>query len=473
MGNPKGFMEVGRKVGGYRPVDERIKDFSEVEQNLDEKDRIDQASRCMDCGVPFCTWGCPLGNVMPEWQDAIYHDNWEKAIEIMHSTNNFPEFTGRICPALCENSCVLNIHEEPVTIRDNERAIVEKAFEMGLIKPNPPEERTGKKVAVIGGGPAGMACADLLNKWGHEVTLFEKTDAVGGLLRYGIPDFKLNKKIIDRRLKILEEEGLKVKANTEVGVDISGEELLKKFDAVCLTIGAMEPRDLPIEGRELKGIYFAMDFLKQQNALVRGIKIDEKDLINAKGKNVLVIGGGDTGSDCVGTSVRQGAKSILQVEILPKPSQDRPKENPWPFWPRVLRTSSSHQEGCERRWNILTKKFIGENGQLKQVEIAQVDWTKEDGKHKMVEQKGTNKVLPIDLVFLAMGFVHPVHKGLVDEFSLELDQRGNIKTNENHQSSNKKVFAAGDSVSGASLVVHAINMGRKAADSIDRFLMKK
>ncbi len=470
MGNPKGFLEVERKESGYRPVNERIHDFSEVEQKLDEQDRKAQASRCMDCGVPFCQWGCPIMNNMPEWQDAIYRGEWELAIDILQVTNNFPEFTGKICPAPCQHACTLNIHEQPVTIRENESAVAEKAFEMGYIKPNPPKFRTGKKVAVIGSGPAGMACADLLNKWGHDVTLFEKDDAVGGLLRYGIPDFKLNKGVIDRRLDILVAEGLKIKTGVDVGVDVSGKELLKEFDAVCLTIGAMKPRDLPVEGRELEGIHFAMDFLRQQNQAIRGIEVSEEIKILAKDKNVLVIGGGDTGSDCVGTSARQGAKSITQIEILPKPPEKREENNPWPYWGNTLRTSSSHGEGCDRKWSLATKKFIGEKGKLKQVEIVEVEWEKVDGRMVMKEKEGSIQKIDAELVLLSMGFLHPVHEGIADSFELEYDQRGNIKVDENNQTSKAKVFAAGDAVSGASLVVRAIGAGRKVAESVDKFL---
>lgn len=466
MGNPKGFMTVPRKVAGYRPLNERVYDYGEVEQTLNEQDRKDQASRCMDCGVPFCQWGCPVMNNMPEWQDAIYRGNWEEAITILHQTNNFPEFTGRICPAPCEAACTLNIHKEPVTIRENEAAAAERGFDLGFIRPMPPKFRTGKNVAVIGSGPAGLACADLLNKWGHTVTLFEKDDAVGGLLRYGIPDFKLNKKVIDRRLSILIDEGLIIKTNTHIGFDIKGEDLLKGFDAVCLAIGAMKPRDLTVPGRELKGVHYAMEFLSQQNKLIRGCKFSEEERISAEGKNVLVIGGGDTGSDCVGTSIRQGAKSVLQIEILPKPSSDRLPDNPWPYWANVLRSSSSHEEGCERRWAISTKRFIG-NGKLQQAEIVDVEWVGTNGNRKMVEK--SSKIIDVDLALLAMGFVHPVHEGIADQFGLNYDLRGNVKVSK-YQTSVPKVFAAGDAMMGASLVVRAINHGRQAANAINEFL---
>jgi len=470
MGNPKGFIQIERKTAGYRPLNERIYDFGEVEQTLNEQDRKDQASRCMDCGIPFCQWGCPVMNNMPEWQDAIYHGNWKEAIELLHVTNNFPEFTGRICPAPCEHACTLNIHEQPVTIRENEASAAEKGFELGYITPHPPKRRTDKKIAVIGSGPAGLACGDLLNKWGHTVTVFEKDDAPGGLLRYGIPDFKLNKKIIDRRLQILMEEGLNFKTGTWVGKDVTGKDLLSEFDAVCLTIGAMKPRDLSVEGRNLKGIHFAMDFLTQQNKVNHGKVFTENERINAAGKSVLVIGGGDTGSDCVGTSIRQGAKSVTQIEILPKPPASRIPGNPWPYWANVLRYSSSHEEGCERKWSVSTRKFIGENDHVRGIEIEEVDWDTSGGKPVMIAKPGSVMTLNTDLVLLAMGFVHCIHEGIIKEFNLALDARGNIKVNTGFQTSEQKVFAAGDAVTGASLVVRAIFQGRILAKAVDKFI---
>jgi glutamate synthase (NADPH) small chain len=473
MGNPKGFIQIARKVAGYRPLNERTSDFGEVEQTLNEQDRQDQAARCMDCGVPFCQWGCPVMNNMPEWQDAIFQGNWQSAIDLLHVTNNFPEFTGRICPAPCENACTLNIHGEPVTIRENEAAAAEKGFELGFVVPKPPALRTGMKVAVIGSGPSGLACADLLNKWGHEVTVFEKDDAVGGLLRYGIPDFKLNKKVIDRRLDILLEEGLVFKTSTHVGVDIRGEELLKEFDAICLTIGAMKPRELTVEGAGLRGIHFAMDFLTQQNKVNRGMQIPEKERILATGKNVVVIGGGDTGSDCVGTSIRQGAKSVRQIEIMPKPSESRRQDNPWPYWANILRYSSSHEEGCERSWSLSTRKCIGDNGSVKQLEVVEVDWVNNNGRMAMIEKPATAKIIEADMVLLAMGFVHCVHEGIAGEFKLDFDTRGNIKVDRNFQTSKSKVFAAGDAAIGASLVVRAIFQGRSLARAVDNYLKRK
>lgn len=471
MGDPKGFMTVPRKDAGYRPVNDRVHDYGEVEQTMNNNDRALQASRCMDCGIPFCHWGCPVGSKIPEWQDAIYRGRVEEAYYILHSTNSFPEITGRICPAPCEKSCVLAIHDEAVTIRENECATVEQAFAAGIVKANPPKIRTGKKVAIIGSGPAGLSAADLLNRAGHWVTVFEKNDAIGGLLRYGIPDFKLSKSVIDRRLELFVDEGIVFKPNVNVGVDILKEELYNEYDAVLLAIGAEQPRDLPVEGRDLEGVYFAMDFLTQQNKKVSGKLKGDEFRILAKEKNVLVIGGGDTGSDCVGTSIRQKAKSVTQIEILPKPTEKREENNPWPYWPNTLRTSSSHLEGCERRWNLSTKRFIGENGKLKQVELVQVDWKKDaSGRWSMSEIQGTEEILNVEMVLLSMGFTQPVHVGLLDALGVEYDQRGNVKVNAKKQTSVEKLFAAGDAEKGASLVVHAIEAGKVAAKNIDSFL---
>lgn len=471
MGDPKGFIKVARKTSGYRPLHERIYDYGEVEQTLNEEDRRLQASRCMDCGIPFCHWGCPVGSKIPEWQDALYRKNDREAYEILHSTNSFPEITGRICPAPCEKSCVLAIHEEPVTIRENECATVERAFSMGYIIPNPPQVRTGKKVAVIGSGPAGLSAADLLNRAGHTVTVFEKNDAIGGLLRYGIPDFKLNKGIIDRRLNVFKAEGIIFRTNVHVGIDVTREELLSEFDAVLLAMGAESARDLKVEGRELQGVYFAMDFLTQQNKVIAGKKIADEERLLAEGKHVLVIGGGDTGSDCVGTSIRQKAASVTQIEILPKPPVERAGNNPWPYWPNTLRTSSSHEEGCDRKWAISTRRLIGENGVVKQAEIVEVNWDKDEkGRWIMNEIPGTQQIIPADLVLLSMGFTSPVHSGLLEKLGVEYDERGNVKVNANKQSSVEKIFAAGDVERGASLVVHAIQAGKVAAANIDKFL---
>lgn len=471
MGDPKGFMKIPRKDAGYRPVNDRISDYSEVEQTMNDGDRALQASRCMDCGIPFCHWGCPVGSKIPEWQDAIYRGRKAEAYFILHSTNSFPEITGRICPAPCEKSCVLAIHEEAVTIRENECATVEQAFDAGIIVANPPKIRTGKKVAVIGSGPAGLSAADLLNRAGHWVTVFEKNDAIGGLLRYGIPDFKLSKSVIDRRLDLFTQEGIVFKTNVNVGVDLTKDDLLAGFDAVLLAVGAEQPRDLPVEGRDLQGVYFAMDFLTQQNKKVAGQVFSDEQRILARDKNVIVIGGGDTGSDCVGTSIRQKAKSVTQIEILPKPPEKREEGNPWPYWPNTLRTSSSHLEGCDRRWSLNTKRFIGENGKLKQVEIVQVEWKKDaNGRFVMNEIEGTTEILDVDLALLSMGFTQPVHVGLLDTLGVEYDARGNVKVDAKKQTSVQKIFAAGDAEKGASLVVHAIEAGKVAARNIDEFL---
>ena len=471
MGNPKGFMTIGRKDAGYRPLNDRIYDYGEVEQTLDENDRREQAARCMDCGVPFCHWGCPVGSKIPEWQDLVYQADWKGAYEILHTTNSFPEFTGRVCPAPCEKSCVLAIHNEAVTIRENEASTVEHAFSLGFVQPRIPEVRTGKKVAIVGSGPAGLSAADILNQAGHEVTVLEKNSAIGGLLRFGIPDFKLSKTQIDRRLEIFLDEGITFKTNMLVGTDITRDELLKTYDAVVLANGAEQARDLPLEGRNLKGVHFAMEFLMQSNKRVAGEKIPEEISILAKDKKVLVIGGGDTGSDCVGTSIRQRARSVTQIEILPKPEENRAANNPWPYWPNTLRTSSSHLEGCERRWSLNTRRFIGENGEIKQVELVTVDWDKDAaGRWVMTERKGSEEIIDADLVLLSMGFTQPVHNGLLDELNIEYDNRGNVKVNAKKQTSNAKIFACGDVEAGASLVVRAIEAGKIAAIHVDEFL---
>lgn len=470
MGNPKAFMNIPRKEAGYRPINERIYDFGEVEQTLNHEDRKLQASRCMDCGVPFCHWGCPLGNKMPEWQDLIYKGKWKEGVEVLHETNNFPDFTGRICPAPCEKSCVLALHESPVTIRENECAVTEVAFSEGMIKAQPPKTRTGKKVAVIGSGPAGLAAAQQLNRKGHYVTVFEKENGLGGLLRYGIPNFKLNKNIIDRRMSQLIEEGIEFKTNTEVGKDISGKEIMSNYDAVCIAIGAGHPRDINPEGRNLKGIHFAMEFLSQQNQLITGEVVPEKAIINAKDKHVLVIGGGDTGSDCVGTSVRQGAVKITQIEILPQPPVGKNPDTPWPYYPNILKTSSSHQEGCERKWSLNTVAFKGENGKLTEVLVEEVEWTKDETGRFNMKSTGKTETIKADLVFLALGFVHPVQEGLLTELGVKFDARGNVATDIENRSSIAKVFATGDAAMGASLVVRAIASGRKVAENIHKML---
>lgn len=447
MGDPKAFMTVPRQEAGYRPVHERIADFSEVEQTLNTSDRKRQASRCMDCGVPFCNWSCPLGNRPPEFQDALYKGEWKKAYEILSGTNDFPEFTGRICPALCEKGCVLKLTmDAPVTIREDECSIVEAAFREGYVVPET-YQRNGKKVAVIGSGPAGLAAANNLNKKGYDVTVFEKLEYVGGLLRFGIPNFKLHKTIIDRRVDIMKQEGIEFRTNAPVDFN----NLPAGYDAYCICTGAPQARDLCVEGRELKGIYFAMELLAQQNRVLAGQTFSEDERINAKGKHVVVIGGGDTGSDCIGTSNRQGALSVTQIEIMPKPPVGNNPATPWPNWPVVLKTTSSHEEGCERRWSLATSRFIGEDGRLTGLEVEEVDWVCDDkgGRPKMVPT-GKKEILKADMVFLAMGFLKP-----------------EIKV------SSDNVFVAGDAATGASLVVKCIAGGRKVADEIDRYIKGK
>lgn len=471
MGKITGFLETNRQLPHKREVRDRIKDYFEVEATVDPSLTVKQASRCMDCGVPFCHHGCPLGNVIPEFNDAVYQQNWKLAYEILSLTNNFPEFTGRICPAPCEASCVLGINKPAVTIEYIEKTIIEKAFEEGYVKPQVPTQRTGKKVAVIGSGPSGLAAAVQLNYAGHWVTVFERADEMGGLLRYGIPDFKLDKRILDRRLAVMSEEGIKFQNNTNVGVTISAQQLEDSFDVILLCCGSTVPRDIAIPGRELKGVHFAMEFLTQQNRRVSGKKVEAKE-IWAKDKNVFVIGGGDTGSDCVGTSNRHGAKSVTQIEILPKPPKDRTENMPWPNWPTILRTSTSHEEGCERYWSIVTKEFIGDKeGNLKAIKIADIEWKKEPGKApSFTEVPGSEKEVPCELALLALGFLHPQHTGLLDQLNVAYDERGNVKCHR-YQTSKENIFAAGDARRGQSLVVWAISEGREAARAVDEYLM--
>jgi len=470
MGDITGFLKIKRKEAGNRPVPERICDYSEVEQILNSEDRMLQASRCMDCGIPFCHWGCPVDNLIPEWNDLLFRGDWKSAYDRLYATNNFPEFTGRVCPAPCEHACVLNIGREPVTIRENEVAIAERAFLESYIKPSPPEKRTGKIVAVIGSGPAGMAAADLLNKAGQTVTLFEKDEKPGGLLRFGIPDFKLGKPTIDRRINLMIREGLIVKTGVNAGKDISAGELIDKFDAICLAVGSGTPRDLDIEGRNLDGIHFALDFLSDQNRVYAGIPLKSGSQITAEHKKVLVIGGGDTGSDCVGTSNRQKALSVTQIEILPKPPAERSSDNPWPFFAKTLKTSTSHEEGCTRLWGISTLRFTGNGGKVTGAEVEDVEWEISGGKHIPKPVSGSRRIIEADLVLLALGFVHPVLDGFINESGIELDSRKNVRINSLHMTSVNKIFAAGDSVSGASLVVNAIASGRRAAKQINEFL---
>ncbi len=475
MGDPKGFLKIKRIKPKYRMVAERLRDYRDVA--LLHKDEVaqEQASRCMDCGTPFCHWACPIGNYIPEWNDLVYRGHWEQAIVLLQASNNLPEITGRLCPALCEYSCVLGIIDDPVTIRENELAIIEHAFKAGLITPQPPKVRTGKKVAIIGSGPAGLACADQLNKAGHQVTVFEKDEKPGGILRYGIPDFKLEKWVLDRRLELYKNEGIEFKTRVNVGVNYTVPKLLKEFKAVCVTSGSREPRDLKIEGREQKGIHLAMDYLMQSNRRIAGVKISADGIIDAKGKKVLVIGGGDTGSDCVGTAHRQGAGQVIQIELLPKPPECRTTDFSWPKYPLLLKISSSHEEGGQREWAVLTKRFIGEKGRVKKLECIRLDFSQKDAKNcsLMKEVPGTEFTIEADLVVLAMGFAHPEHKGLVEKLKVELDNRGNVKTDANFQTIIPKVFAAGDMRRGQSLIVWAIAEGRTAAHHIDTYLMGK
>lgn len=476
MGNPKAFLNIPRREGGYRPLEERVNDYKEVEMRLNAPQRREQASRCMECGVPFCHWSCPLGNRQPEWQDRLYRDDIEGAYTLLSMTDDFPEFTGRVCPALCEKGCVLNKQHEAVTIRENELSIVERAFAEGIVTPQPPVRRSGKRVAVIGSGPAGLACANRLNRRGHLVTVFEKNEAPGGLLRFGIPDFKLDKSVIDRRISLMQAEGVEFRCGVKVGEDISVADLLAGYDAVCLAMGAEVPRDLNVEGRDLHGVHFALELLQQQNRVNAGAKIPSSARISAKGKNVLVIGGGDTGSDCVGTAHRQGALSVTQIEIMPKPPVGDNPATPWPYWPVVLKTSSSHEEGCDRRWLLDTRRFIpDEKGNVSEVEVEEVEWVKDEKSGRMNHvHTGRVSAIKAELVLLAMGFTNPVAQGLIDGLGVEKDARGNVRTDPaTHATSVDKVFAAGDVASGASLVVRCIASGRDAAAGIDAYLKNK
>ncbi|MEJ7586166.1 MAG: glutamate synthase subunit beta [Ferruginibacter sp.] len=473
MGKPTGFLEFTRELPPKRPAAERVTDYMEFIERYSDEKLNQQSARCMDCGIPFCHNGCPLGNIIPEFNDAVYRKSWKEAYEILASTNNFPEFTGRICPAPCETSCVLGINQPAITIEEIERHIIEIAFDKGYVQPEKRISRTGKKVAVVGSGPAGLAAAAQLNLVGHSVTVFERDDLPGGLLRYGIPDFKLEKWVIDRRIKLMEEEGVYFKCNADVGGDISISDLLREYQAIVLTGGSTVPRNLSIPGRELKGVYYAMEFLKQQNKRVAGIPFSQEDIM-ATGKNVVVIGGGDTGSDCVGTSNRHKAASITQFELLPQPPLQRSNYMPWPTYPMLLKTTSSHEEGCERKWAVATKEFIGdEKGRLKAIIMVDLEWKVVDNKAaQFVEVKGSERKVPCELALLAMGFIHPQHEGLINELEIELDDRGNVRaTEKNYQSSISRIFTAGDMRRGQSLVVWAIKEGRDCAQKVDEFLM--
>ena len=468
MGKPTGFMDLEKVDRGYKPVSERISNYKEFVIPLSREETINQAARCMDCGVPYCHNGCPVNNQIPDWNDLVYSDDWKNALENLHSTNNFPEFTGRICPAPCEAACTLNLYEEPVSIKTIECAIIDRGFDEGWIKPKIAKEKSGKRVSIIGAGPAGLACAQQLTRAGHEVTVYEKNNKAGGLLRYGIPDFKMEKHIIDRRINQLEGEGTIFKYGINVGVDISIDELENEYDAIVLSGGSEHPRDLPVEGRDLDGVHFAMEFLPQQNKRVsnEGVPSKTKEIL-ATNKNVIVIGGGDTGSDCIGTSIRQGAESVTQLEIMPIPPEQENKSLTWPNWPLKLRTSSSQSEGALRDFSVMTQSVSGENGKVTGINCVKVD-------EKMKPIPKTEFSLKADLILLAMGFVHPIHEGLIEHSKTELDERGNVKANtEDYKTSSSKIFTAGDMRRGQSLVVWAIREGRQCASSVDHFLTGK
>lgn len=478
MGKVTGFMEIERSKQPYRPVEQRLTDWRQVMAPWQVDPLKDQAARCMDCGIPFCHQGCPLGNLIPDWNDLVYRDQWQDAIDRLHATNNFPEFTGTLCPAPCEGSCVLDINDDPVNIKAVELSIINKAWEEGWIQAEIAQVKTGKKVAVIGSGPAGMAASQQLARAGHDVTLFERDDRIGGLLRYGIPEFKMEKKVLDRRMQQMEAEGVTFRTNAHVGENISVDQLRKEFDAVILTGGACDRRDLPIEGRELKGIHQAMEYLPMQNRLCEGdAKAD--NFISAKGKHVVIIGGGDTGADCLGTANRQGALSVHQLEIMPKPPANRAEDNPWPEWPRIFRTASAHEEGVERLYSVSTKEFLGDkNGNVKSLELVRMHMVNVDGRAavdggrlQLQEIEGSQESVPADLVLLAMGFLGPEKPGMLEQLGVELDKRGNVVADKNWMTSVEGVFTAGDMQRGQSLIVWAIAEGRSAAKTVDEYLM--
>jgi len=471
MGKATGFMEFKRAKQPYRPVAERVRDWKQVMAPLPEDKLKEQGARCMDCGIPFCHQGCPLGNIIPDWNDLVYRGQWHEAIDRLHATNNFPEFTGTACPAPCEGACVLGINDDPVTIKAIELAIIDHAWNEGWIKPEPPAKETGKKVAVVGSGPAGLAAAQQLRRAGHAVTVFERDDRIGGLLRYGIPEFKMEKRVLDRRLQQMQAEGVVFKANAHVGMNLPVEELKKNFDVILLTGGACAPRDLKVPGRELAGIHLAMEYLTQQNKACEGDKLPADKQISAKGKRVVIIGGGDTGADCLGTAHRQGAASVHQLEINPHPPPARAENNPWPQWPMIFRTSAAHEEGGERLYAVSTGRFLGDNGRVKALELVQVELVMENGRPTYKEIPGSSHELPADLVLLAMGFTGPERSGMLEKLGVKLTERGNVWRDADWMTSVKGVFTAGDMQRGQSLIVWAIAEGRSVARGVDRFLM--
>lgn len=472
MAKATGFLEAGREKQPYRPVERRLSDWNQVMSDYAPKALNTQAARCMDCGIAFCHQSCPLGNLIPDWNDLVYRDRWSDAIDRLHATNNFPEFTGTLCPAPCEGSCVLGINDDAVTIKGVELAIIDRAFDEGGVVPQPPANETGKRVAIVGSGPAGLAAAQQLRRAGHDVTVFERADRIGGLLRYGIPEFKMEKRVLDRRLDQMASEGVKFEVNANVGVNLQAERLIEDFDAVVLAGGATASRNLPVEGRELSGVHFAMEFLPLQNRRCEGDDIADEDFISAKDKYVVILGGGDTGADCIGTSHRQGAKSVTSLEIMEKPANIRTDDNPWPEWPRIYRVASAHEEGGERLYAVSTKRFVGDSeGKVCGLELTEVDMNVSQGRVSFDERAGSLREIPCDLALLAMGFTGPEQDGVIAELGLELTERGNVKRDERWMTSREGVFTAGDMQHGQSLIVWAIAEGRSAASSVDHYLM--